>query len=426
MPILYVNEEHCTNLEQLRKHFEDSPSYGSPLFYDIIDYARSGDISSWLREKGETVLADQIDGIDQGLGDKEYFSRLSALMTGNNTSAGSIEKPDFSKCFHVEDVHQEKTSEGMNVHVRLKVLSSVNESYEFSVRTSWGQRGDTINPYHEEKDGTLTKSFFFRKRPNIKFKDITLLADGQNVAFKNVALLADGRELKKVQCTDLCGKGLEFEVNSYRFKMIRVEHGKFTMGASDGYRSERPVHKVTLTKDYYIGETPVTQKLWEAIMGDNPSYFKGDDLPVECISWNDCQTFIKQLNYKTGKTFRLPTEAEWEFAAFSGNLHGYLNGYYGWNKENSEDTTHPVKTKEANELGLYDMNGNVWEWCQDWYERYSSCNETNPAGPHIGDGRVIRGGSWAYKARCCSGTYRKGYYPDGKSSDLGFRLVLSE
>ena len=160
MPILYINEEHCTSLEQLRSYFEDCPSYGSPLFYDLLDYARPGDISLWLREKGETVLADQIDGIDQGLGDKEYFSRLSALMTGNNTSSDSIEKPDFSSCFHVEDVHQEKTSEGMNVHVRLKVLSSVNESYEFSVRTSWGQRGDTINPYHEEKDGTLTKSFF--------------------------------------------------------------------------------------------------------------------------------------------------------------------------------------------------------------------------------------------------------------------------
>ena len=426
MPIiLYINEEHCTSVEQLRSYFEETID---SIFYDIIDYARSGDMSSWLREKGESDLADKVDSIDENLGDSEYFSRLSALMTGKENASDSFEKPDFSKCFKVEEVCQGKTSEGMQIQVRLKVLSSVNETYELAVRTSWGIKGDEVNPFQEEKDGILTKSFIFRKRPNIDFKV--------------VVLLADGIELKDVQCAGLGGSVLEFEVGSCRFKMIRVEHGTFMMGATPEQKNpennEKPVHKVTLTKDYYIGETPVTQKLWEAVMGNNPSRFRSSDRPVDNVSWKDCQTFITKLNRSLSeklekKRFALPTEAQWEFAARGGNKskHTQYSGSnnikeVAWYDGNSGGKTHSVKTKQANELGIYDMTGNVLEWCQDWYGRYSKETQTNPTGAGSGSNHVCRGGSWSYYACNCRLSYRLFYSPGYCDYLLGFRLVLSE
>ena len=188
-------------------------------------------------------------------------------------------------------------------------------------------------------------------------------------------------------------------------KMIKVEGGTFTMGATDEQGTdpdsdEFPPHQVTLS-NFSIGETEVTQGLWKAVMGNNPSNFTGDNLPVEEVSWDDCQLFIAKLNQLTGRNFRLPTEAEWEYAARGGNKSkGYK--YAGsntidnvaWYKDNSGDKTHPVGSKAPNELGLYDMNGNVWEWCQDWFGDYSSSAQTNPTGPASGELRVNRGGSF--------------------------------
>ena len=190
-------------------------------------------------------------------------------------------------------------------------------------------------------------------------------------------------------------------VNGVSFTMIAVEGGTFQMGAtseqgSDADNDESPVHSITLS-DYYIGETEVTQELWETVMGSNPSNFKGSQKPVEQVSWNDCKQFITKLNQLTGKNFRLPTEAELEYAARGGNKsQGYK--YSGnntiddvaWYKDNSNSKTHNVKTKSPNELGIYDMSGNVWEWCEDWYGNYSSDSLTNPTGPSSGYSRVLR------------------------------------
>ena len=168
-------------------------------------------------------------------------------------------------------------------------------------------------------------------------------------------------------------------------------------------------------------------------MGKNPSKFKGDNLPVEQVSWNDCQKFISKLNNITGKTFRLPTEAEWEYAARGGKKsRGYQ--YSGsnnlsdvaWYVGNSWSKTHAVGSKQANELGIYDMSGNVWEWCQDWYGKYSSSSHTNPTGANSGSDRVFRGGGWDISARFCRSSYRYFITPDDHCNFLGLRLVLSE
>lgn len=215
------------------------------------------------------------------------------------------------------------------------------------------------------------------------------------------------------------------------YKMVYVANGTFCMGSrdDDAADDERILHYATLD-DYYIGQTEVTQGLWKAVMGSNPSKFKGDDLPVECVSWNDCNRFISKLNGITGKEFRLPTEAEWEFAARGGNKSQSYR-YSGsndinevaWYNCNSDSTSHQVATKQANELGIYDMTGNVWEWCSDWYGDYDSTHKNNPTGSESGNSRVRRGGSW-YSGGSYRTTLRGNYPPFANTYHLGLRLVL--
>lgn len=226
-----------------------------------------------------------------------------------------------------------------------------------------------------------------------------------------------------------------FTVKGVIFKMLPVEGGTFDMGGTaeqggDAYSDEKPVHRVTLS-NYFIGETEVTQALWQAVMGKNPSSFKGNNLPVECVSWEECQEFIEKLNRLTGRTFRLPTEAEWEYAARGGKKsRGYK--YSGsnniddvaWYTGNSSRRTHDVKTKQPNELGIYDMSGNVWEWCSDRYGSYSSYSQTNPTGPSTGSYRVGRGGSWYSIAWSCRVSFRSSSLPGDSNDYLGLRLVL--
>ena len=238
--------------------------------------------------------------------------------------------------------------------------------------------------------------------------------------------------------SSLSGNALTIPVkNGINIEMVKVEAGSFDMGATPEmqapYEVEKPVHRVTLTNNYYIGKYEVTQALWQAVMGSNPSHFKGDDLPVEQVSWNDCQDFISKLNAMTGKRFRLPTESEWEYAARGGNKsRGYqYSGSYNiddvaWYSDNSGSKTHAVGTKEPNELGIYDMTGNVWEWCQDWYGSYSGSPQTNPTGAVSGSFRVGRGGSWIYSASECRSSYRNYGTPGDRYGFLGLRLVLSE
>ena len=221
-------------------------------------------------------------------------------------------------------------------------------------------------------------------------------------------------------------------VKGLNMKMIFVEGGTFQMGATseqgrDAYDDEKPVHSVTLDS-YYIAETEVAQAQWRAIMGNNPSSYSGDNRPVESVSWFEAQTFCEKLSAMTGKKYVLPTEAQWEYAARGGNKSkGYK--YSGSNdinsvaKYNSSDGHNNVKSKQPNELGIYDMSGNVWEWCSDWYGSYSSSSQTNPTGPSSGSYRVLRGGSWYYNAESCRVSNRYYYNPSYGDYDFGFRVV---
>ena len=206
--------------------------------------------------------------------------------------------------------------------------------------------------------------------------------------------------------------------------------------------NESPAHQVTLSKDFYIGETEVTQALWYAVMGQKPTsdgsawsstYGLGDNYPAYYISWNDCQEFISKLNQLTGLTFRLPTEAEWEYAARGGHKATLQTQYSGsntiddvaWYYSNSSSSTHPVAGKAANVLGLYDMSGNVWEWCNDWYGSYSSGAQTDPTGPSGGLYRVLRGGSWYSIASRCRVACRGNNSVTGRLNNNGMRLALT-
>ena len=220
------------------------------------------------------------------------------------------------------------------------------------------------------------------------------------------------------------------------YNMTLVEGGSFIMGCTseqgdDCFSNEKPAHIVTLS-DYYIGKYEVTQKLWTDIMGENPSHFAGcDQCPVESVSWEDIQEFLAKLNEKTGKNFRLPTEAEWEYAARGGAQSGYTRysgsdevGLVAWYSGNSGSQTHPVGGRKANELGLFDMSGNVWEWCQDWYGPYLPSPQTDPQGPGEGSNRVARGGSWNDAPQRCRAAYRDLSTPTFRSALVGFRLAL--
>ncbi|MDH3598329.1 MAG: formylglycine-generating enzyme family protein [Candidatus Tectomicrobia bacterium] len=220
-------------------------------------------------------------------------------------------------------------------------------------------------------------------------------------------------------------------VNSIGMKFVLIPNGTFQMGSTTGDKDEQPVHQVTISKPFSMGETEVTQAQWQAIMGTNPSLFQGDPKrPVEQVWWDDVQAFIRKLNEKEGgNLYRLPTEAEWEYAARAGTTTAYsfgddasVLGQYAWYKGNAGEKTHPVAQLKPNAWGLYDMHGNVWEWVQDWYQRYSAEAVTDPQGPTSGTHRGRRGGAWNNLEQICRSSNR--YSVAGYRDDfLGFRLV---
>ena len=299
---------------------------------------------------------------------------------------------------------------------------------------------------------------------SISMDDLTVLInyllteDASMIDFTNAAT-CDGLDDSTITMDDLTvlinylltGEGLpsaeaseeEFFVNGVPFVMVTVEGGTFMMGATeeqgnDASSREKPVHQVTLPT-YCIGQTEVTQALWAAVMGNNPSYFTGQQQPVERVSRNDCHQFIALLNQLTGSNFRLPTEAEWEFAARGGNKsqgYKYAGSYnlatvawYSYNdawmlRGEGWHGTHPVATRLPNELNLYDMSGNVHEWTEDWYGSYTSEAQSNPTGPATGTTCVYRGGNWYFDEWFCRVSFRNSVEPTYRSHGIGLRLAL--
>jgi formylglycine-generating enzyme required for sulfatase activity len=231
------------------------------------------------------------------------------------------------------------------------------------------------------------------------------------------ASAADAR--KPVKTAPKGKKELSFDLGrGVKLDLVRIRPGTFMMGDERGDNDEKPLHKVTISRSFYLGKFQVTQEQWEAVMGANPSHFKGAKNPVDRVSWEACQTFIKKLNEKfasSGVAFGLPTEAEWEYACRAGSNSRYGFGEreagladYGWFAGNSDGTTHPVGQKKPNAWGLYDMHGNVWEWCADWYDAdyYKTSPAVDPPGPTAVTSRVLRGGSWADPAPYCRSACR--------------------
>ncbi len=282
-----------------------------------------------------------------------------------------------------------------------------------------------------EQDRITDDSFVMPNNDKLYKVDLVSLKRDR-IALEQEIEREEGREKKKKKEKEEDGV---FYVNGVSFKMVKVIGGTFMMGATeeqgtDAVRDERPAHQVTLS-DYYIGETAVTQRLWTAVMGGNPSQPKSEDLPVNNVSWEDAQIFIRNLSIIIGRKFRLPTEAEWEYAARGGSKSKKYK-YSGsnnldevaWYDKNCGSKLHPVKCKKANELGLFDMSGNVWEWCNDWYRAYSEEQQTDPKGPIDGSNKVIRGGGWKYYARVFRVSNRGNYAPSYRNIFTSLRLVM--
>lgn len=428
MTILYINQSHCTSLTQLKGYFWDSIDNNSDIYQDLLDYGRSLDISRWLQERGEDALASQLKTIDSELCDSDYFAEMCRILLGDNVQVSV--KPDFLQCFSVENVKHEVLDTEATVSVSLKVLMSVNENFELRIKTTWGDSiaSELLNSYSSRNGDVMNRKFVFRTQSNRDFGAITLFVD-------NILLL------RTSITNDIVKDSIKvYKIGDVSFNMILVERGSFMMGATEEQKepnnNEKPVHEVELPNDYYIGETQVTQGLWRAVMGELSSYFYDDrNKPMVRISWKDCQDFISKLNELSGEEFRLPTESEWEFAARGGNKSNHTQ-YSGsnifndvaWGNGNCGNSLMPVARKQPNELGLYDMSGNVWELCNDWYGEYSNFPQSNPTGPTCGDYHVLRGGYYRGNAEYSRISSRTPFISEKeivwKDETTGFRLCL--
>ena len=294
----------------------------------------------------------------------------------------------------------------------------------------------SANRWDVNGDGAVTAADITAVYDKLLNGDNTFPENAYDVNRDGAVTAADITDIYDVLLNGMPSDITEYTVNGVTFAMVNVEGGTFAMGNPDyqsdeDFYNEGPVHQVTVSS-FSIGQTEVTQELWQAVMGWNYSGHGGNlQYPAEYMTWSICQEFIAKLNEMTGKNFRLPTEAEWEFAARGGNK---SNGYQyagsndidevAWYTSNSGGATHEVGTKAPNELGIYDMSGNVWEWCSDWYGEYSADAQVDPTGPESGAEKVMRGGSWYGKAKKCRVAKRFKASALFGDDDIGLRLAM--
>lgn len=464
--ILYIGKDYCHTLEQLQQYFRIVTSAEDPLYQELLTLQLDGVIAAWLEEgsEKERELAKKVRSLPSTLTNRDLMEKLGQLMTNQSTLydvnllsyvelkevAYALAEPSaFTQslfCHKLKEVvyglaepsaieiNYEKVVKGDNIALgeknlmeplRLRLTFKIlkPEKEVFRLKTTLSLRGEKVN----ETETLLRLDNEPVGKEIVQKINFPLLHVKKDAEDPYLLEIRDESQLLFALQVSPEGSGM-FNVKGVKFKMIKVEGGNFNMGEG------REAHEIKLNS-FYIGEVVVTNELWRAVMGKNSK--DGDaQLPVVDVSWNDCNYFIGKLNKITKRRFRLPTEAEWEFAARGGKKsEGYR--YSGsnnikevaWYLGNSNSRTHPVKTKKkANELGIYDMSGNVWEWCHDWYNGnyYKVSPRNNPQGPSSGSRRVMRGGSWYYDAVNCRSSCRYSYSPGGSSGDIGFRLALSE
>ena len=434
--ILYIGNTYCTSYNQLRDYILLAADPNNPIREELLTLLQDGLLYKWLAEGStneERNAAEKIRNLSSKLTNSEKISQLGQIFATPNKE---VAKPKLLSL------------------VELKSVRYLSDKSNSLITT------DTILVDTSEKDTKVQLSFIVNKSENEKFSLIWKDNDIENSPISihlgkykkgdkflvemsiprtdnhQLSLFSAGELIYSCKVVKKC-KINNYKIGSVDFNMIFVEGGTFKMGAvtSNPCSDEEPKHNVTLSS-YYIGEVPVTQELWQCVMNNNPSIFKNPIAPVENVSWQQCKEFIKILISLTGISFRLPTEAEWEYAA-RGGCHSRNFVFSGsndvkdvaWCVDNSNDCTHPVKQKKCNELGLYDMSGNVWEWCQDYYGKYSLEDAVNPMGPDSGSNRVQRGGCWDLNgftgANSCRVSYRSSNSETYSSKRIGFRLALS-
>lgn len=453
--ILYIGNDYCHTLEQLQDCFRHISSDQDSLYNELLTLQRDGLIAQWLEEgtEKERTLAKQIKNLPAELTNKELMEKMAEILTNRNTSydinlSSYIELKDVSYALHdslstepifkkisngeVLNIKEEDLKGTLQLQMAFKIIKPEKETFRLNALLSLQQKTT-----HKVETDLCLNNEPVGKEKVIRWNIPTHLLKKEDDSYK-LEVKSGGQLLFYAKLS--LGIPDVFTVNGVQFKMIKVEGGSFQMGSPTidtyAYNSERPQHRVTLD-EYYIGETVVTQALWEAVMKGNPSCYKGDDLPVENVAWHHfdkqfcIQTFLIKLNGQLkdqlhGKKFTLPTEEQWEFAARGG---AKSNGYkysgsnnineVAWYSGNSGNRTHPVKEvgKKPNELGIYGMSGNVWEWCRSyWRSDYNSAEGSSD--------RVNRGGSWDSDAQYCRVAYRRFYPPGSRYSNIGFRLVL--
>ncbi len=365
----------------------------------------------------------QAEGIDHNSLEAdlyEFFETVEELKAHESKGLERLLHRLAKECFLSDDEIAKLVCAISNKRMEIEIIRPAKEDTERKVKDAAGQHA-------KEETSKASKAVA---------KEVT-----EKLAYDNYSIEKKARDNKSARKKGREKEAAEKEkrqkiIENLIANMVNVEGGIFTMGATseqgnDAHSDEEPTHQVSLSS-FSIGRYEVTQEEWQAVMGNNPSKFKGAKRPVESVSWDDCQDFIRKLNALTSMNFRLPTEAEWEFSARGGNRSEGFK-YSGsndiddvaWYDANSGKETHSVGLKSPNELGLYDMSGNVWEWCRDRYGEYCSSSQTNPIGPSLGFRRVFRGGCWCSLGRSCRVSRRNdGRSPDHRKDIFGFRLAL--
>lgn len=442
--ILFLNNQYIDSLSSLRQLFKGT--IDNTLRRDLLCAFQDGIISKWLGEgdkECQTVKL-ALDKIDMNLSNQEHIDRLKLVFANERVHANTSIK--FENYCVVENVTYCRYNKYGNI------INTPHDIDQSGIKFEEDQKVDfqlslaikVVNPDNEVMDLKLSvndknnKCLFdsYTQIPiNVKkneIKHVSFHVELDNIKSGTDMQLLVSHEDKAIWNTRVFKGNADMEIvvgsmSKVTFKMIHVDGGTFEMGDSSF------THKVTLSP-FYIAETVVTQALWKTVMVGNPSpsYNEGACNPVENVCWDDCQKFIESLNKMTGLTFRLPTEAEWEFAARGGN-NSKRTVYSGsdniddvaWYRANSGSATHPVAQKKPNELGLYDMSGNVWEWCEDYYEPYTPKDQVNPHGPQFGSRRIARGGSWNYSEEYCIVWSRNCHAQNAHFNGYGLRLAMS-